>query len=43
MKEVVFERNISCDAHLLNELLEADIIHFGRSGALRWCYRDVGK
>jgi hypothetical protein len=25
---VVFERNISCDAHLLNELLETDVSRY---------------
>jgi len=28
--------NLSCDVHLLNELLESDV-------ALRWCHRGVGR
>jgi len=33
---------ISCDAYLLNELLETDVIHFGRLSALTRCHRGVG-
>ena len=35
-KKWCLTRNISCDAHLLNDLLETDV-------ALRWCQRGVGR
>jgi hypothetical protein len=35
-KKWYLKRNISCDAHLLNELLESDV-------ALRLCHRGVGR
>jgi len=34
-KKCYLKRKISCDAHLLNELLETYVIHFRRPSALR--------
>jgi hypothetical protein len=33
-KKWYLKRNISCDAHMLHELLETGVIHFGKSSAL---------
>jgi hypothetical protein len=45
-KKWYLKGDISCDAHLLNELLETDVenyINYLRMSALRSCHRGVGR